>query len=102
MQQAVHPMLPVANHDEAARQDFVFSLRQEVVFHAKTGSRKVFETRVEPAFRKQMGRAPQPGTMYAPRCSATNTDSLSARFAEPPRNSCGTRSAKASSVSSRD
>ena len=59
MQQAVHPMLPVANHDEAARQDFVFSLRQEVVFHAKTGSRKVFETRVEPAFRKQMGRAPQ-------------------------------------------
>jgi ubiquinone/menaquinone biosynthesis C-methylase UbiE len=59
MPQAIHPMLALPDHDEAARQNFVFSLRKLVVHHAKAGSREIYEGRVLPKFRRENGRAPK-------------------------------------------
>ncbi len=57
--QAIHDMLPRATHDEAARQEFVFALRREVVFEARVGTRTIYDKRVKPAFQKRHGRSPK-------------------------------------------
>ena len=57
--QAPHAMLPVANHDEAARQMFTTALRHEVTVTMAAGNRQVFDRRVEPAFEKTAGRKPK-------------------------------------------
>ena len=57
--QAIHDMLPLATHDEAARQDFVFALRKEVIFESRVGNRTVYDKRVRPAFEKRHGRVPK-------------------------------------------
>lgn len=57
--QSPHAMLPVTNHDEAARQLFTTALRHEVTVNMFAGNRQVFERRVEPAFEKEQGRKPK-------------------------------------------
>lgn len=59
MRQSQHAMLPVANHDEEARQAFAMALRVEAVREAREGGRTVFEGRVGPQFRKTHGRKPK-------------------------------------------
>ncbi|MSO65568.1 MAG: class I SAM-dependent methyltransferase [Alphaproteobacteria bacterium] len=59
MRQAQHPMLPHATHDEEARQHFALALREEAVAEARIGGRTVFEKRVEPDFRRRVGRKPK-------------------------------------------
>lgn len=57
--QAPHAMLPVASHDEVARQLFTTALRHEVTVTMAAGNRQVFERRVEPAFERAQGRKPK-------------------------------------------
>lgn len=49
---------PVPLHDEAARQEFVVSLRQYSARVTGAGNYQVFKNRVEPAFARQHGRPP--------------------------------------------
>ena len=57
-QQAVHPMLPRADHDELARQDFVFTLKQFVSDTLAVGSRAFYQGQLRPVLEKRHGRAP--------------------------------------------
>lgn len=59
VKQAQHGVLPEANHDEAARQSFVFGFAKHVMNDVTPGNRTAFERRVEPAFRKAEGRKPR-------------------------------------------
>ena len=57
-QQNDHPMLPKADHNELARQDFVFSLKQFVADELASGNRALYQGRVKPALEKEHGRGP--------------------------------------------
>jgi len=53
-----HDMLPRPDHDEQARQDFVSSLRGHLSGRVMPGAYRVYQSRVEPAFKAQHGRIP--------------------------------------------
>ncbi|MFM8479890.1 MAG: class I SAM-dependent methyltransferase [Gammaproteobacteria bacterium] len=53
-----HAMQPSTLLDEQARQDFVGALRAHLSGRLMPGAYKVYEARVEPAFRARQGRAP--------------------------------------------
>ena len=53
-----HDMLPRPDHDEQARQDFVTSLRGHLSGRVMPGAYRVYQSRVEPAFKAQHGRTP--------------------------------------------
>jgi SAM-dependent methyltransferase len=53
-----HQMLPQPTHDELARQDFVTSLRGHLSGRIMPGAYRVFQARVEPAFKAKHGRPP--------------------------------------------
>ena len=57
-QQARLALLPEANHDELARQDFVFGLKSFVANELAPGCRTIYEERVKPAFQTTSGRGP--------------------------------------------
>jgi SAM-dependent methyltransferase len=54
-----HAMVPTPNHDEAAMQDFVRSLRGHLAAKVMPGTYAAYHGRVEPAFRKRHGRPPK-------------------------------------------
>ncbi|MEQ8509273.1 MAG: class I SAM-dependent methyltransferase [Rhodospirillaceae bacterium] len=56
--QTPHDMLPNIEHDENARQDFVFSFRRHLARQVNPGTTVAYENRVEPAFEKAYGRKP--------------------------------------------
>lgn len=56
-----HSARPVPLHDEAARQEYVVSLRQYSSRVLGAGNYQVFKSRVEPAFIKANGREPENG-----------------------------------------
>ncbi len=56
--QKIHDALPVPNHDESARQDFVASLRQYSARTIGAANYSLYKTRVEPAFKAAHGRVP--------------------------------------------
>jgi ubiquinone/menaquinone biosynthesis C-methylase UbiE len=53
-----HEMLPQPSHDELARQDFVASLRGHLSGRIMPGAYRIYQARVEPAFKAKHGRAP--------------------------------------------
>jgi ubiquinone/menaquinone biosynthesis C-methylase UbiE len=53
-----HEMLPQPDHDEHALQSFVKSLRGHLASRVMPGTYQVYQSRVEPAFRAEHGRAP--------------------------------------------
>ena len=53
-----HSMQPVPEHDEQARMEFVQSFRRHMSARVMPGNRRVYEQRVEPAFRATNGRPP--------------------------------------------
>ena len=53
-----HDMLPQSSHDEQARQDFVAAFRGHLSGSLMPGAYRVYQQRVEPAFRAAHGRAP--------------------------------------------
>lgn len=57
-QQAPHPVLPGATHDEAARQEFTKSFKQFIQHGLLPGLTPVYRTRVSQAFEREHGRAP--------------------------------------------
>jgi SAM-dependent methyltransferase len=56
--QPIHTMMPVANHDEASRQDYVLALKTYVASNVAPGNKVEMTHRVVPAFRKAHGRDP--------------------------------------------
>lgn len=58
-QQAPHPMLPKATHDEASRQEFVKSFKGFIQSTLLPGLNPIYETRVSQAFKREHGRVPQ-------------------------------------------
>jgi ubiquinone/menaquinone biosynthesis C-methylase UbiE len=59
MFQERHGMLPNQNHDEAARFDFVASLRKMFTTDLFPGMRTVYQHKQRPAFEKKHGRPPE-------------------------------------------
>jgi ubiquinone/menaquinone biosynthesis C-methylase UbiE len=57
-QQATHAMLPKANHDELARQEFTKSFKQFIQQGLLPGLTPVYRGRVTKAFERENGRAP--------------------------------------------
>jgi ubiquinone/menaquinone biosynthesis C-methylase UbiE len=57
-QQATHAMLPKANHDEQARQEFTKSFKQFIQQGLLPGLTPVYRGRVTKAFERENGRAP--------------------------------------------
>lgn len=57
--QAAHGALVTGGHDDRARQDFAFTLRNLVTSDWMPATRRVFDRRAAPAFAKSRGRAPQ-------------------------------------------
>jgi len=57
-QQATHAMLPKANHDEKARQEFTKSFKQFIQQGLLPGLTPVYRGRVTKAFERENGRAP--------------------------------------------
>jgi SAM-dependent methyltransferase len=53
-----HPMMPVANHDERAREQIVASFKIHMEDHVYPENSTVYERRVMPAFARQHGRTP--------------------------------------------
>jgi ubiquinone/menaquinone biosynthesis C-methylase UbiE len=53
-----HAMLPESSHDEQARQDFVMAFRGHLSGALMPGAYRVYQQRVEPAFRAAHGRVP--------------------------------------------
>jgi ubiquinone/menaquinone biosynthesis C-methylase UbiE len=53
-----HDMLPRTDHDEQARQEFVAAFRGHLSGRLMPGAYRVYEQRVEPAFRARHGRPP--------------------------------------------
>ncbi len=56
--QTQHAMLPDASHDEGARQEFSVTLAGHVARNVQGGTRKIYDTKVEPAFRRKQNRKP--------------------------------------------
>ena len=57
--QTAHPVLPSANHDELARQEFAFGFKIHISTDIGPGNRSVAETRVIPKAAKASGRSPK-------------------------------------------
>ena len=57
--QLQHDLLPRANHDELARQDFVHSLKLHLATRVAPGNKQVYERRAKPRFEQQAGRPPK-------------------------------------------
>jgi ubiquinone/menaquinone biosynthesis C-methylase UbiE len=57
-EQFQHAMLPRANRDEAARQDFVMALRKHMQGSLTPGNQAVYQVRIEAAYIADHGRAP--------------------------------------------
>lgn len=57
--QLEHDILPQANHDELARQNFVQSLKVYLAGEVSPGNKIVYEKCVKPAFERQHGRPPR-------------------------------------------
>ena len=57
-QQLQHAMLPRANHDEAARQDFITALRAHMSATLMPGNQAVYQARTESVFLAKHGRHP--------------------------------------------
>ena len=57
--QLQHDLLPRANHDELARQDFVHSLKLHLATRVAPGNKQVYERRAKPRFEQQAGRLPK-------------------------------------------
>lgn len=57
-QQQPHPVLPSANHDEAARQEFTKSFKNFIQQKLLPGLTPVYKNRVAPAFEREHGRRP--------------------------------------------
>ena len=57
--QLQHDLLPRANHDELARQDFVHSLKLHLATRVAPGNKHVYERRAKPRFEQQAGRLPK-------------------------------------------
>jgi SAM-dependent methyltransferase len=57
--QFTHGVLPVANSDEFARQEFVKSLKFHLASQVSVGNKDAFEGRAAPRFAKAEGRAPE-------------------------------------------
>ena len=53
-----HPILPALVHDERSRQDFVATLRRHLTARVVPGNAKVYEARVAPRLRRELGREP--------------------------------------------
>lgn len=53
-----HPLLPQATHDERARQEHVGALRRHLAARVVPGHRVVYEQRVLPQLRRELGRDP--------------------------------------------
>ncbi|MBM3503104.1 MAG: class I SAM-dependent methyltransferase [Alphaproteobacteria bacterium] len=58
-QPGLHAMMPATQHDEDARMSFVYQLKEHVATKIGPGNKLVYETSVEPAFRKRHGRSPK-------------------------------------------
>ncbi|MGZ5925302.1 MAG: methyltransferase domain-containing protein [Rhizomicrobium sp.] len=58
-QQADHPILPKATHDEAARQEFAKSFKGFIQSSLLPGLTPVYKSRVAPAFEREHGHAPR-------------------------------------------
>jgi len=58
MAKPLHPFLPATAHDDAARLEFVKSLRGYLSTRVLPGNGRVFEERVVPRFKLEHGRAP--------------------------------------------
>ena len=54
-----HAMLPTADHDEAARMEFVFSFKEHVTHDVAPGAKPIFKHKIEPAIERELGRAPK-------------------------------------------
>jgi ubiquinone/menaquinone biosynthesis C-methylase UbiE len=59
MFQSQHSVLPIANHDEFARQEFCASLRKLFTTQLWPGCRELFDKRLLPLFRQRHGRDPE-------------------------------------------
>ena len=59
LHQTAHSVLPVAIHDEMARQEFAFTLKAHISSDVGPGNRGVVEARVLPHFNKLKGRGPK-------------------------------------------
>jgi len=57
--QTPHAVMPRETHDEAARRDFVSSLKVHILTKLAPGNRVAFDRRAEPKFRKEHGRVPE-------------------------------------------
>lgn len=58
MQQGFHSVLPLPNHDEAARQDFSVAFRKQVIEMTTQGGEQVYNKRVAPAYARSHGKPP--------------------------------------------
>lgn len=56
--QAQHPMLPKANRDELARQDYVFALKQHITGALSAGARRHYRETVKPTLERKGGQSP--------------------------------------------
>lgn len=54
-----HPMMPLAQHDELARQEFVVDLKIHMEEQVYPVDAAVYEKKALPAFKKEAGRAPR-------------------------------------------
>ena len=57
--QTQHGVLPQANHDELARQEFVRSFKIHLASRVSPGNRAIYDMRAEPEFEKEHGRKPR-------------------------------------------
>ena len=57
--QMPHAVLPQVTSEEFSRQEFVKSLKYHLATEVSPGNRLAYETRAEPAFRRQQGRSPE-------------------------------------------
>ena len=57
-EQNKHSMLPDANHDELARQQFVCSFKEHLVRHVHPGNAVIYDHRIKPTFEKEHKREP--------------------------------------------
>ena len=58
-QQAPHPMLPEATHDEASRQEFVKSFKGFIQSTLLPGLSPIYQSRASQSFKREHGRVPQ-------------------------------------------
>jgi len=54
-----HPMMPVANHDEHAREDITVDIKKWMTSYIYPNDELVYERKAKPKFKKQHGRGPE-------------------------------------------